>query len=87
MTLFLSEAGPGRFGRQLSLTFLSHTIPCHTIPYQVGDSMSKYMASFEASHPGFPSAKQAGYVRPNCDANTEPEKKAPSVKTSHKIIL
>ena len=31
VTLSLSEAGPGRFGRQVSLTDLYHTIPYHTI--------------------------------------------------------
>ena len=31
-TLSLSEAGPGRFGRQVSVTDICHTIPCHTIP-------------------------------------------------------
>ena len=44
VTLSLSEAGPGRFGRQVSVTdiyhtipyhaILYHTIPYHTIPYQ-----------------------------------------------------
>ena len=31
-TLSLSEARPGRFGRQQSLTDIYHTIPYHTIP-------------------------------------------------------
>ena len=39
--------------------------------------MSKYMKSFEASHPGFASAKQANYAKPTCDGNTKPEKEAP----------
>ena len=30
MTLSLSEAGPGRFGRQVSVTDIYHTIPYHT---------------------------------------------------------
>ena len=34
VTLSLSEAGPGRFGRQVSVTDIYHTtIPYHTIPY------------------------------------------------------
>ena len=28
MTLSLSEAGPGRFGRQVSVTDIYHAIPC-----------------------------------------------------------
>ena len=32
VTLSLSEAGPGRFGRQVSVTDIYHTIP-YTIPY------------------------------------------------------
>ena len=34
VTLSLSEAGPGRFGGQVSVTGIYHTIPYHTIPYQ-----------------------------------------------------
>ena len=30
VTLSLSEAGPGRFGRQVSVTDIYHTIPYHT---------------------------------------------------------
>ena len=30
VTLSLSEAGPGRFGRQVSITDIYHTIPYHT---------------------------------------------------------
>ena len=33
VTLSLSEAGPGRFGGQVSVTGIYHTIPYHTIPY------------------------------------------------------
>ena len=33
VTLSLSEAGPGRFGRQVSVIDIYHTIPYHTIPY------------------------------------------------------
>ena len=33
VTLSLSEAGPGRFGGQVSVTDIYHTIPYHTIPY------------------------------------------------------
>ena len=36
VTLSLSEAGPGRFGGQVSVTDIYHTIPYHTIPYQSG---------------------------------------------------
>ena len=32
VTLSLSEAGPGRFSRQVSVTDIYHTIPYHTIP-------------------------------------------------------
>ena len=34
VTLSLSEAGPGRFGRQASVTdiYMYHTIPCHALP-------------------------------------------------------
>ena len=32
VTLSLSEAGPGRFGRQVSDTDIYHTIPYHTSP-------------------------------------------------------
>ena len=32
VTLSLSEAGPGRFGGQVSVTGIYHTIPYHTIP-------------------------------------------------------
>ena len=37
VTLYLSEAGPGRFGRQASVTDIYHAVPyhampCHTIP-------------------------------------------------------
>ena len=35
VTLSLSEAGPGRFGRRVSATDIYHTIPYHTIPYIV----------------------------------------------------
>ena len=31
VTLSLSEAGPGRFGRQVSVTDIYHTIPYHTM--------------------------------------------------------
>ena len=31
VTLSLSEAGPGRFGRQVSVTDIYHAIPYHTI--------------------------------------------------------
>ena len=34
VTLSLSEAGPERFGRQVSVTDIYHTIPC-TIPYHM----------------------------------------------------
>ena len=34
VTLSLSEAGPGRFGGQVSVTDIYHTMPYHTIPYQ-----------------------------------------------------
>ena len=34
VTLSLSEAGPGRFGGQVSVTDIYHTIPYHTIPYR-----------------------------------------------------
>ena len=30
VTLSLSEAGPGRFGRQVSVTDIYHTMPCYT---------------------------------------------------------
>ena len=30
VTLSLSEAGPGRFGRQVSVTDIYHTVPYHT---------------------------------------------------------
>ena len=30
VTLSLSEAGPGRFGRQVSVTDIYHTMPYHT---------------------------------------------------------
>ena len=30
VALSLSEAGPGRFGRQVSVTDIYHTIPYHT---------------------------------------------------------
>ena len=35
VALSLSEAGPGRFGGQVSVIrhLPYHTIPCHTIPY------------------------------------------------------
>ena len=33
--LSLSEAGPGRFGRQVSVTDIYHTIPYHTIPCSI----------------------------------------------------
>ena len=33
VALSLSEAGPGRFGRQVSVTDIYHTIPYHTIPF------------------------------------------------------
>ena len=29
VTLSLSEAGPGRFGRQVSVTDIYHAMPCH----------------------------------------------------------
>ena len=32
VALSLSEAGPGRFGRQVSVIDIYHTIPYHTIP-------------------------------------------------------
>ena len=31
LTLSLSEAGPGRFGGQVSVTDIYHTIPSHTV--------------------------------------------------------
>ena len=31
VALSLSEAGPGRFGRQISVTDIYHTIPYHTM--------------------------------------------------------
>ena len=31
VTLSLSEAGPGRFGRQVSVTDIYHTVPCFEI--------------------------------------------------------
>ena len=34
VTLSLSEAGPGRFGRQISVTDIYHTISYRTIPYR-----------------------------------------------------
>ena len=33
VTLSLFEAGPGRFGGQVSVTDIYHTISYHTIPY------------------------------------------------------
>ena len=33
VTLSLSEAGPGRFGCQVSVTDIYHTIPHHTLPW------------------------------------------------------
>ena len=45
-TLSLSEAGPGRFGGQVSVTDIYHTIPCkslhHTIPALLTDSLFFY---------------------------------------------
>ena len=35
VALSLSEAGPGRFGRQVSVIDIYHTIPHHTTPYHV----------------------------------------------------
>ena len=32
VTLSLSEAGPGRFGRQASVTDIYHAMPCHAMP-------------------------------------------------------
>ena len=32
VTLSLSEAGPGRFGRQASVTDIYHTMPHHAMP-------------------------------------------------------
>ena len=32
VTLSLSEAGPGRFGGQVSVTDIYHAMPCHAIP-------------------------------------------------------
>ena len=38
VTLSLSEAGPGRFGRQVSVTDIYHTIPPHhTMPPAYGE--------------------------------------------------
>ena len=44
VTLSLSEAGPGRFGRQVSVTDIYHTIPyhAHAIPYH---TMRKLLSS------------------------------------------
>ena len=33
VTLSLSEAGPGRFGGQVSVTDIYHTIPYHSVGY------------------------------------------------------
>ena len=33
VALSLSEAGPGRFGGQVSVTDIYHTTPCHAMPY------------------------------------------------------
>ena len=33
VALSLSEAGPGRFGGQVSVIDIYHTIPYHTMPY------------------------------------------------------
>ena len=35
VTLSLSEAGPGRFGFQVSVTDIYHAMPYHTIPCDV----------------------------------------------------
>ena len=44
VTLSLSEAGPGRFGRQVSVTDIYHTIlvpvPVHTVECSVTHSLS-----------------------------------------------
>ena len=42
VTLSLSEAGPGRFGGQVSVIDIYHTIPYHTIPYHVDDGEQVY---------------------------------------------
>ena len=46
VTLSLSEAGPGRFGRQVSVTDIYHTIPYqlpyHTIPPWFQNSPTRY---------------------------------------------
>ena len=33
VTLSPSEAGPGRFGRQASVTDIYHAMPCHAMPH------------------------------------------------------
>ena len=48
VTLSLSEAGPGRFGRQVSVTDVYHTIPYHTIPYHDGQGARLFLFSSRA---------------------------------------
>ena len=43
VTLSLSEAGPGRFGRQASVTDIYHAMPCHTSSHSGSTSLSADM--------------------------------------------
>ena len=49
VTLSLSEAGPGRFGGQVSVTDIYHTIPYHTgsniwrLPTHIGEALNCLM--------------------------------------------
>ena len=55
VTLSLSEAGPGRFGRQVSVTDIYHTIPYH---YQV-------VAAVDVTAPGVPCYAAVRYTASN----------------------
>ena len=52
----LSEVGPGRFGRQVSVTDIYHTIPYHTIPCCVTTVCACYPTRKNGNRPfpGFP---------------------------------
>ena len=73
VTLSLSEAGPGRFGRQVSVTDIYHTILYHTIPYHTIRKPLVATAVWMRGHP-------TGWSRPLACISllSLPAKQAPS---------
>ena len=61
VTLSLSEAGPRRFGGQVSVTDIYHTIPYHTKPYHTIPYHHTIPYQFRPlPYPTIPSANKCG---------------------------